>query len=432
MRKYFLTGLLIVAANFLWAQKIGDIINSKDAERIIGVLASDEMKGRKTFSPEIEKAAELISTEFNSIGLISYQQNGTKSNSSGSYRQEFALIRSKIISITAKLNEQAIEKNNIIVFTCQSYFKIDEGSGYIKAFIKAGANLQKEAKKLIYRNKNMLVLIDKGYANSFGNLARLKSSMFKTNTNVVFVLSDTNPSSYSIEAVHEITEKKMANVVAVLPGKSRKEEYVIFSGHYDHLGIGNSVNGDSIYNGANDNAAGIAAVILLAKYFKALNNNERTLVFVAFTAEEVGGFGSQYFSRTVDADKVMAMINIEMIGTESKWGKNAAYITGYEKSNMGETLISNLKGTEFSFYPDPYPGEQLFYRSDNATLAKLGVPAHTISTAKMDNEPNYHKLTDHAETLDMGNMTSIIKAIALSAKSIVAGKETPTRVKLEE
>lgn len=68
------------------------------------------MKGRKTFSPEIEKAAEFISTEFNSIGLISYQQNGTKSNSSGSYRQEFALIRSKIISITAKLNEQAIEK----------------------------------------------------------------------------------------------------------------------------------------------------------------------------------------------------------------------------------------------------------------------------------------------------------------------------------
>ncbi|MGB3007036.1 MAG: M28 family peptidase, partial [Chitinophagaceae bacterium] len=172
--------------------------------------------------------------------------------------------------------------------------------------------------------------------------------------------------------------------------------------------------------------------ILLAKYFKALNNNERTILFVAFTAEEIGGFGSQYFSRTVDADIVMAMFNIEMIGTESKWGKNTAYITGYEKSTMGEILTNNLKGTEFSFYPDPYPVQQLFYRSDNATFAKLGVPAHTISTSKMDSEPNYHKLTDHTETLDMGNMAMIIKAIALSAKSIVTGKETPTRLSLEE
>ena len=78
------------------------------------------------------------------------------------------------------------------------------------------------------------------------------------------------------------------------------------------------------------------------------------------------------------------MFNIEMIGTESKWGKNAAYITGFEKTNMGEILQNNLKGSAFSFYPDPYPSQNLFYRSDNATLARLGVPAHTISTAKMD------------------------------------------------
>ncbi|MEP6699778.1 MAG: M28 family peptidase, partial [Bacteroidota bacterium] len=160
--------------------------------------------------------------------------------------------------------------------------------------------------------------------------------------------------------------------------------------------------------------------------------NERTIVFAAFTAEEVGGFGSQYFSRQFDADKVAAMFNIEMIGTESKWGKNSAYITGYEKTNMGEILSKDLVGTPFTFYPDPYPAQQLFYRSDNATLARLGVPAHTISTSKMDSEPNYHKLTDQVETLDLENMTMIIKAIALSSKSIVEGKQTPTRVKVED
>ena len=126
------------------------------------------------------------------------------------------------------------------------------------------------------------------------------------------------------------------------------------------------------------------------------------------------------------------MFNIEMIGTESKWGKNSAYITGYEKTNMGEILKKDLEGTGFTFYADPYPQQQLFYRSDNATLARLGVPAHTISTSKMDVEPHYHKLTDHIETLDLVNMTEIIKAIALSSKSIIEGKETPTRVKVEE
>ncbi len=171
---------------------------------------------------------------------------------------------------------------------------------------------------------------------------------------------------------------------------------------------------------------------MLAKYFKALNNNERRIVFAAFTAEEVGGFGSQYFSSQFNADKVMAMFNIEMIGTESKWGKNSAYITGYEKTNMGELLAKDLQGTAFEFHPDPYPTQQLFYRSDNATLARLGVPAHTISTSKMDVEPHYHKLTDHVETLDLVNMTEVIKAIALSSKSIVAGTATPTRVKVDE
>ncbi|MCR6720488.1 MAG: M20/M25/M40 family metallo-hydrolase [Chitinophagaceae bacterium] len=203
---------------------------------------------------------------------------------------------------------------------------------------------------------------------------------------------------------------------------------MIFSAHYDHIGIGKAVNGDSIYNGANDDAAGTTAVILLAKYFKALKNNERTIVFAAFTAEEIGGFGSTYFSRQYDPAKVMAMFNIEMIGTESKWGRNSAYITGYDKTDMGTILQKNLEGTGFTFHPDPYPDQQLFYRSDNATLARLGVPAHTISTAKMDKEPHYHQPSDHVETLDMENMAKIIESIALSSRGIVAGKETPSRV----
>jgi hypothetical protein len=117
-----------------------------------------------------------------------------------------------------------------------------------------------------------------------------------------------------------------------------------------------------------------------------------------------------------------------MIGTESKWNKNSAYITGFEKSDFGTILQKNLKDTNFNFYEDPYPDQQLFYRSDNARLAAVGVPAHTISTSKMDSEPNYHQLSDEVSTLDLDNMTEIIKAIALSSESIINGKDTPTRI----
>lgn len=226
-----------------------------------------------------------------------------------------------------------------------------------------------------------------------------------------------------------VAKGKVANnVIGILLGKSKADQFVIFSAHYDHLGV--AKNGeDKVYNGANDDASGTTAVIALAKYFKELNQNERTIIFVAFTGEEVGGFGSKFFSENIDSNKVVAMFNIEMIGTESKWGKNSAYITGFEKSDFGAILQKNLKGSNFNFNPDPYPSQQLFYRSDNARLAALGVPAHTISTSKMDIEPNYHKLSDEVSTLDLDNMTEIIKSIAISSQTIVSGEDTPTRVK---
>ena len=425
MKKLLIASLLIISASAANSQHIDDIITTKEVERIEKVLAADDMMGRKTYSPEIDKAADFIGSEFKKAGLQMLP-------GATSYKQEFVMIRAKPITATASFDGTAIDSKNIIAVSSQPKLTIDPSSGYEKVFIKAGSNLQAEARKYARSNKNMLIVIDKSFANNFGNLSRLRSSMFKTATSQVFVLAEADPTSYTIELVQEVSEIKMANVVGILPGKSKKDEYVIFSGHYDHLGTGKPVDGDSIYNGANDDAAGTTGVIMLAKYFAKTKNNERTIVFAAFTAEEIGGFGSQYFSRQFNADKVMAMFNIEMIGTESKWGKNSAYITGYEKTDMGDILAKDLKGTEFTFYPDPYPTQQLFYRSDNATLARLGVPAHTISTSKMDAEPNYHKLSDQVETLDLDNMTMIIKAIAHSSKSIIAGTATPSRVKVDE
>ncbi len=422
--------LLLVAFLLLslssFAQKIEDLITEKEVARIEKILSSDEMEGRRTFSKGIDKAAAFIADEFKKTGLKTW-------NNSGSYLQQFAMVRPKFISVNASIDGISVDSRDVIVVTCQPEIKVTEQSGYEKITIGKGANLVTEARKLMAANKNYFVLVDTSHARSMSSLTRMKSNLFKTDKSLIFMLAATDPKTYVVESKHEITEMPLANVVGVLPGKSKKNEYVIFSGHYDHLGImGKDRNGnvqtDSIFNGANDDAAGTTAMMVLAQYFKAINNNERTLVFVAFTAEEVGGYGSTYFSRQFNPDQVMAMFNIEMIGTESKWGTNTAYITGFDKTDMGKILQDNLVGTDFTFHPDPYPSQNLFYRSDNATLARLGVPAHTICTAKMDQEPHYHKASDEFSTLDINNMTRIIRAIALSSKGIVSGKDTPSRV----
>ena len=417
-----LLALLLISATAFGQDKL-EVISMEETRRIEATLSSDEMQGRRTFTPGIEKAGQFIAAEFEKIGL-------KKLGNNDSYLQSFAMIRPKVTSVKLDINGNTIDSKKVSISSVQKTLSITEKSGYEIISIPRGANFVNEWRKYSASAKNTVVFVDSTHEQIFARATQRGGQFYQTQPNIVFIIQNETPASFKIEATQDLTEMPLANVVGIIPGKSKANEYVIFSGHYDHLGINtrNMKDNDSIYNGANDDAAGTTAMIMLAKYYKALNQNERTLVFAAFTAEEIGGFGATYFSKQFDPKQVMAMFNIEMIGTESKWGKKSAYITGFDKTNMGEILQKNLAGTGFTFHPDPYPDQQLFYRSDNATLARLGVPAHTISTAKMDQEPHYHKASDEIGTLDMDNMSSIIKAIALSARGIVAGKETPTRV----
>ena len=399
------------------------MINKGEVERIEKVLSADEMEGREAGKPGSKKAADFIAAEFKKAGLSYY---GKHQN----YFQPFRVVTPILTGITASFDKLKIDSADVIAITSKPALKITEKSGYKKVRINAGSRFRAAIYKYAKAKENLLVLVDTSFRNSFEKINRLKEILFETDKSIVFVLTNLDPQRYQITVNHKMPKIEMANVVGIIPGRSKKNEYVIFSAHYDHLGIGAAVENDSIYNGANDDAAGTTAVIMLARYFKALGNNERTIVFAAFTAEEVGGFGSQYFSRQMNAAQVTAMFNIEMIGTESKWGKNSAFITGYEQTRMGKILEKNLEGNGFTFYPDPYPDPELFYRSDNASLAILGVPAHTISTSKMDSEKYYHTVDDEVETLDIDNMVLIIKAIALSSRTIVNGQDAPTRVNI--
>jgi hypothetical protein len=412
-----------------YAQNVDKLIQQADVARVLKTLSSDEMMGRPALDPaKMERATSFIEGEFKKIGLSTLTGLST-------FRQEFTKSKISYESIQLTLDGNTIAENKAIILSEKK--TIDISTGFKVKYLwydSSTTNLDDYFSGKLFPflrdTTSALMVIDSRFKKQFNSTREYLSQRFANNRKYVkvLVIHHSPVNSFSVKATQKISETKMANVVGVIKGKSKPDEFVVFSGHYDHLGISTPVNGDSISNGADDDASGTTAVIELARYFKKIKDNERTLVFVAFTAEEIGGYGSQYFSQQLNPDKVVAMFNIEMIGKPSKWGQNAAFITGYERSDFGTILEKNLSGTKFSFKPDPYPEQNLFYRSDNATLARQGVPAHTISTDQIDSDKLYHTVDDEFESLDLANVTSTIRAIALSAKSIVNGKDTPKRI----
>ncbi|MEO7988207.1 MAG: M20/M25/M40 family metallo-hydrolase [Chryseolinea sp.] len=429
MKKLILVLSLFALLTDLSAQKTDKYITEKNVDRVIKALTTDEMMGRSAARPEhIEKATVFIEQEFKKIGLKPLK-------GLTSFRQEF--LKDQVVPVKSEIviDGQLLSDEDAILISEKT--QIDRSGGLsIRSipFDPAESNKDQyffnQAFTIINDTTSSIITVAPEFKANFKELKGYFGKRFTRDRKAlkVFVFGKSNVSQYSVKATQKIESIKMINVVGQLEGKTKPDEMVVFSGHYDHIGILQPVDGDSIANGADDDASGTTAVIELARYFKKTKSNNRTLVFAAFTAEEIGGFGSQYFSKQLNADKVVAMFNIEMIGKPSKWGQNFAFITGYERSDFGEILKKNLTGTQFEFKPDPYPEEDLFYRSDNATLARLGVPAHTISTDQIDIDQLYHSVNDEVESLDVKNITSSIRAIALSAKSIISGADTPTRI----
>lgn len=423
---------LAVASLTASAQNIDKIITKDYVDHLIKTLSSDEMQGRGTFTPGIDKAATFIEKEFAAIGLKPL-------TGAQGYRQTFYKYQLKPASSKVTIDGQTISEENILVYGNRVEnltFDQSNGDGWIK--LDESKDFMSQFRTLARSGKRQLVLVDVKFLDAFkrvkgmiGREAIVDEADLKKDKSpaVVFVLDkESVASTFSVELKNTVAKMPLFNVAGIIPGKSKAKELVIFSGHYDHIGIVKAVEGDSIMNGADDDASGTSAVIALAKYYKKLNKNERTLIFVAFTGEEMGMLGSKYFSEQMNPDEVVAMFNIEMIGKDSKFGKNTAFITGYDKSDLGKILQKNLEGTEFTFHPDPYKEQQLFYRSDNATLAALGVPAHTISTDQIDSDKLYHTVKDEYSSLDVDNILSTIKAIAKSAVSILSGADTPARI----
>jgi len=208
------------------------------------------------------------------------------------------------------------------------------------------------------------------------------------------------------------------NVVGILRGSDPKlaKETILLSAHLDHLGIGREVNGDNIYNGADDDASGCTAVLELAEALAAGPRPRRTVVFALFGSEEIGGFGARYFQEhpPVPVESFVANLEFEMIGRpDAAVAPHTLWLTGYERSNLGAELAKH--GARL--VADPHPEQHFFQRSDNYVLALKGIIAHTVSSYGLHSD--YHRPSDDLAHVDFAHMTEAIDSMVEPVRWLV-------------
>ena len=202
------------------------------------------------------------------------------------------------------------------------------------------------------------------------------------------------------------------NIVGVIEGNDPilKNQYVIWGGHYDHIGTSKEVNGDTIANGANDDASGTVAAMEFARYFAQHKTNKRSILVTLYSAEEMGLKGSSHLAKRLKEKgiDVYTMINFEMIGVPRSADKAMAYMTGYERSNFAETLNAYAGEEVVGFFPEAKK-MNLFMRSDNFPFYnELKIPAHAISTFDFTNFDYYHHVDDEADQMNYDHMATLI------------------------
>lgn len=225
----------------------------------------------------------------------------------------------------------------------------------------------------------------------------------------------------ALDTVPADRRRSSSNVIGLIRGSdpALRDQVVLIDAHYDHLGIGPPVAGDSIYNGADDDASGIVAVLEIARALAAGPPPKRTIIFMATTGEEEGLLGTTWYIAhpSIPFSQMVANMEIEMIGRPDPLvgGAGKAWLTGYERSTMGDML----RQANLPVVPDPRPEQQFFVRSDNIAFARMGIPAHTLSSFGMHSD--YHQPSDEVSAADFDHMTTIVRAAAAAARILADG-----------
>ena len=222
----------------------------------------------------------------------------------------------------------------------------------------------------------------------------------------------------------EYKGKVAYNVCGIKKGKS--DQILAYSAHFDHIGSTDK-SGDNIYNGADDNASGVTLMIGISDYFKS-TEPAFSMMYMAFNGEEKGMKGSKAIAENPllkdKHAKISALFNFEMVATVSQFGPNALYMTGAEFSDLDELLNANA-AAGLKVHPDPYVGQQLFYRSDNVSFVKKKIIAHSFSTVDMNVAKHYHQLNDDINVVNFDNLTGLINSFGKTFQKLTPENFTP-------
>ena len=204
--------------------------------------------------------------------------------------------------------------------------------------------------------------------------------------------------------------RMMKNILACIPGKGKG--YVVVGAHYDHLGTDTTLVGDQCYNGADDNASGVAAVLQLARAMKKSRRQpERTIIFAFWDGEEKGFLGSRFFvKRTPFLSDISAYMNFDMVGRSAAEGCNLSYIYSAANPLFGEWLQDDVKNYELGLMPDYKASKNLLGGSDNSPFARKGVPIVWYHT---EGHPDYHRPSDTADKVNYPKLLEITRAAYL-------------------
>jgi hypothetical protein len=204
------------------------------------------------------------------------------------------------------------------------------------------------------------------------------------------------PVTAKIHNQSKLKDVSSPNVLAKLEGSDPvlKNEYLVYSAHLDHLGVGEPVNGDNIYNGALDNASGCAIMLEIARVFSKMNPRpKRSILFLAVTGEEAGLLGSDYFAHYPTVNKNDIAANVNMDEDQMLWPLQDIIAYGAEHSSLGGVVQRAAERLQLSVSPDPAPEEVAFIRSDQYSFVKQGIPALALSPGFKSNDPKINPAT---------------------------------------
>ncbi len=396
-------------------------------------LASDEMQGRGS-GTEFEKLAGLyIASQLKQFGVAPAGDKDGKSL--GQYLQTVMIERMSLGETKLQFGEQmnvgltALRVGSTEVEGKLQRLKVGETAeaGTIALVTTNNGDISREELFSLFGSpaNAVIVVANTKLMGQFAGFARRGSSITKIRGGTgagftpVYLIREEDVKALdgvsdetSVGIQSDIAESKTSytwNAVGRIEGTADSGEAILLSAHMDHVGVNpNAPGDDKIFNGADDDASGCVAVLELARILAEGAKPKRTVYFAFFGSEEAGGFGSRYFVDNLGfpLEKLVANLQFEMLGRpDAKVGKDELWLTGYERSDLGSELANN--GAKL--VADPHPGENFFERSDNITLARRGVVAHTVSSFGLHKD--YHRASDEIDTIDFPYMANAIDSM---------------------